>query len=86
MHWKRNSILAVLGLILATRIYFIQELVALLVIFALAFFALSLLALVFFGFLQLLNGGMNLVEPRLRSLAIYSRMKLLSLASLQRRS
>jgi hypothetical protein len=78
MHWERTWkwILTVLALILATRLYFVQELLTLFLFFTFAFVV--LLSLVGFSLilLGLIERGMDFLEPRLRALAASARILL----------
>ena len=71
MHWERawKWIFAVAGLLLASRIYFVQELLTLLLFFSFAFAVLVLLAGFSLILLRLVDRGMDFLEPRLRALA-----------------
>jgi hypothetical protein len=75
MHWERTWkwILRVLALILATRMYFVQELLTLFLFFSFAFAVLVLLAGFSLILLRLVDRGMDFLEPRLRALGIGAR-------------
>jgi hypothetical protein len=78
MHWERTWkwILTVLALILATRMYFVQELLTLFLFFSFAFVVLLLLVGFSLIFLQLIDRGMDFLEPRLRALGTSARILL----------
>jgi len=78
MHWERTWkwILTVLALILATRMYFVQELLTLFLFFSFAFVVLLLLVGFSLIFLQLIARGMDFLEPRLRALGTSARILL----------
>lgn len=78
MHWERTWkwILIVLALILATRMYFVQELLTLFLFFSFAFVVLLLLVGFSLIFLQLIDRGMDFLEPRLRALGTSARILL----------
>ena len=78
MHWEPTWkwILTVLALILATRMYFVQELLTLFLFFSFAFVVLLLLVGFSLIFLQLIDRGMDFLEPRLRALGTSARILL----------
>ena len=78
MHWEPTWkwILTVLALILATRMYFVQELLTLFLFFSFAFVVLLLLVGFSLIFLQLIARGMDFLEPRLRALGTSARILL----------
>lgn len=78
MHWERNWrwILTVLALVLATRMYFVQELLTLLLFLGFAFGVLLLLVGFSLILLRLIGRGMDFLEPRLRALATSARILL----------
>ena len=78
MHWERTWkwILTVFALILATRLYFVQELLTLFLFFSFAFVVLLLLVGFSLIFLQLIDRGMDFLEPRLRALGTSARILL----------
>jgi len=78
MHWERTWkwILGVLALILATRMYIVQELLTLLLFFTVAFVVLLLLVGFSLILLGLIERGMDFLEPRLRALATSARILL----------
>ncbi|MGB7847726.1 MAG: hypothetical protein WBL63_19095 [Candidatus Acidiferrum sp.] len=78
MHWERTWkwILTVLVLILAARMYFVQELLTLFLFFSFAFVVLLLLVGFSLIFLQLIDRGMDFLEPRLRALGTSARILL----------
>lgn len=75
MHWERTWkwILPVSAMILATRMYFVQELLTLFLFFAFAFVVLLLLVGFSLILLGLIERGMDFLEPRLRARARYER-------------
>ena len=78
MHWERNWrwILTVLALVLATRMYFVQELLTLFLFFGFAFAVLLLIVGISRIFLQLIDRGMDFLEPKLRALSTSVRILL----------
>jgi hypothetical protein len=74
MHWVRpwRWILAAVGLFVVSRVYFVQELLTLLLFFSFAFAMLLSLFLFALVFLALIDRGMDFLEPRLRTLVIRS--------------
>jgi hypothetical protein len=71
-------IFAFAGLFLVSRVYFVQELLTLLLFFSFAFAALSSLVFVALAFLTMIDRGMDFLEPRLRTLAAWVRIWLSS--------
>jgi hypothetical protein len=70
MHWVRpwRWILGAVGLFVVSRVYFVQELLTLLLFFSFAFAMLLSLVLFALVFLALIDRGMDFLEPRLRTL------------------
>jgi hypothetical protein len=78
MHWERawKWIFAVAGLLLASRIYFVQELLTLLLFFSVVFAMLLLVVVFSLVSLSLIERGMDFLEPRLYALASRARIML----------
>ena len=78
MYWERawKWIFAVVGLLLASRIYFVQELLTLLLFFSVAFAMLLLVVVFSLVSLSLIDRGMDFLEPRLYALASRARIML----------
>jgi len=78
MRWEQvwRWMLAVLTLILAARMYFVQELIILFLFFSVAFAMLLLVGVFSLVSLNLVDRGMNYLEPRLRALVARARIVL----------
>jgi hypothetical protein len=80
MRWGQawRWILGAVGLFLVSRIYFVQELLTLLLFFSFAFAMLLSLVLFALVFLTLIDRGMDFLGPSLRTLPTWARIRLSS--------